>query len=146
MKRVYLSGGFVTDWQEEVKDYLTRVTGVIKVAYSPKDFEFEGAARSMVGADIYAPLDKIAIQEADIVFGYLECDNPTPINIVGELCYGKGLGKVTVLVDEWSGVKELPTGPWFKDHYLHMIREWADFVESDFGRALEILGHLVTME
>jgi len=94
---------------------------------------------------MYSSMDRLAIDNSDIVFGYLEADNPTPINTVAELCYGKGKGKTTILCDEWhrdnlANLRTLkPNGDWYKPHYLDMVREWVDFYETDFGRAKELL-------
>jgi hypothetical protein len=150
MKKVYLSGGFVTGWQEEVE---ARVEADF---YNPEKLKIPSVPQPY-SPDIYAPLDRIAIENSDIVFGYLEASNPTPINIVAEMCYAKGLGKITILCNEWTEerfkAKELKTqftsdpesndATWFKIHYLDLVLNWMDFVETDFGIAIEILKKVI---
>jgi len=149
-KKVYLSGGFVTSWQEEVMEAVPEAE-----FYNPKDFDMAGLLRTPV--DIYAPMDRIQIEDSDIVFGYLEASNPTPINIVAECCYAKALGKIVVLCNEWTEenikrdnlratqFKDENGRTWFRPHYLDLVCYWLDFVETDFGHAINILRRLVEM-
>jgi len=91
------------------------------------------------------------IRECDIVFAYLEASNPVIINIALELGFAKGLGKVTILVNEWTeeniskGMLETlkPNGNWFKPRYLEMLIDWCDFVVTDFKDGIELLKKFV---
>lgn len=146
-KKVYLSGGLVTDWQNEV------MSKVDADFYNPAEFELGGKPR--VGPEVYAPLDRIKIEECHIVFGYLEASNPTPINVMVECGYGKGLGKIVILCNEWTedntkngtlkatSYKDRSGRVWFKPHYLDLVRNWFDFVIADFGHAIDLLKELV---
>lgn len=141
MKKVYLSGGFVTNWQDELIDNMPNI-----IFYDPRKLGIDGLPR--LPPSIYAPMDKKMIEDCDIVFAYLEADNPTPINIIAELCYAKGLGKTTIFCVEWTqqNIQKLrtlkPNGDWFKPHYLDMVIFWMDFVFTDFGQAKQLLSIL----
>ena len=155
--KIYLCGGLVTDWQEEVMDHFVGDEWNVEF-YNPDDFMLGGSmGRPELGA--YSPMDRLKIQGADIVFGYMEASNPTPINIALEMGYAKGLGKITILCNEWTPenfsqrtLKCLATSnsevyaTWFKAHYVDMLNDWMDFTEPDFGIAVEILKKIVKYE
>lgn len=156
MKNIYLSGGTVTGWQDRVIE-----------ALSDYDVEFYNPAKLVLGPldrpelRIYGPMDRTKIVDCDIAFGYLEKSNPTPINTALELGYAIGLGKKTILCNEWTidafekgDMKCLSTNSvdgkamatWFKPHYVDLLNDWVDFVEPDFGIAIEILKKVVNYE
>jgi len=149
MKKVYLSGGLVSNWQEEVVDAVP-----MAIFYNPKDFSLGGIPRP--DSRIYAPMDRLKIDECDIVFGYLEASNPTPINVIAECSYGKGRGKTIIFCNEWiekniqlgmlkaTSFKDGEGRTWFKPHYFDLVSHWFDFVETDLGRAIDILREIVT--
>jgi len=153
LKKIYLSGGTVTGWQDRVISELEEL-----------DVDFYNPARLVLGPldkpepRIYSPMDKTKIAECDIIFGYLEKTNPTPINVALEFGYAIGLGKRSVLCNEWTAdafeKKELKClmtdsadgkacATWFKPHYVELLNDWVDFVEPDFGIAIEILKKVV---
>lgn len=149
---VYLSGGTVSDWQDRIIQYFAAESWV--EFYNPKKFKL--GPMEAPELRIFGPMDLNRIKECDILFAYLEKTNPTPVNVALELGCAKGLGKITILCDEWTpeayDKKELRTmattdpnvqATWFKPHYVDLLNSWADFVEPDFGIALEILKHLV---
>ena len=147
-KNVYLSGGLVTRWQDEV------IRAVPDASYyNPASFEMEGMDR--LSPRLYAPMDMYQIRDCDIFFGYLESSNPTPINVILELGYAKGLNKTTILCNEWTeesiknstlkavGYLDKDGRTWFKPHYLDLVLYMVDFVETDLGMAMQILKKLV---
>jgi hypothetical protein len=153
--KVYLSGGTVTDWQDEVID---RFVGWDNVEfYNPKTFEVGADTRP--SPSLYSPMNKHKIDECDIVFAFLESSNPTPINIVAEVGYALGRGKIVVFCNNWTenvyksgDLRCLMTeqdgvrATWFKPHYLAQVMEWVDFYEEDFGIAIELLKKLISYE
>lgn len=151
MKRVYLSGGTVTGWQNYI---ISRVEGVD--FYNPAQFKL--GSLIMPELRLFGPMDKTKIRECDVLFGYLEASNPTPINVALELGYAKGLGKITVLCNEWTedrfksrqlkcqettDAMKAAMATWFRPHYVDLMNSWADFVETDFGLAIELLKKVV---
>jgi len=144
-KRVYLCGGFRSGWQRKViqalEDYSVDW-------FNPAE---QKIGEDLLPLDLYSPLDEIKLRECDIVFAYLEASNPVIINIALELGFAKGLGKVTILVNEWTeeniskGMLETlkPNGNWFKPRYLEMLIDWCDFVVTDFKDGIELLKKFV---
>lgn len=156
--KIYLSGGTVTGWQNVVMDRFTADKWV-------DSLEFYNPAGLVLGPISipelaqYGPMDRIKIEECDIAFGYLEKSNPTPINVALEMGLAKGLGKRTILCNEWTkeaydakDMRALYTNPeggvatWFKPHYIDLLNSWMDFVEEDFGVAIEILRGVLEYE
>lgn len=148
--RVYLSGGFYTNWQQKVIDFVPEAE-----FYNPYTFEFRGLTVGQVPVEIYGPMDRTQIELSDVVFAYMEASNPTPINVCFEVGYALGLGKVVVLCNEWTQdnlkdnnlrAKEFKDGEgniWYKPHYFDLVNQSATFVESDFGRSMELLKMIV---
>ena len=149
--KVYLSGGTVTHWQDVVMHSLSHGLGNPPIAefYNPASFSVGSVGRP--GLSLYDPMDKLKIEQCDILFAYLEASNPTPINVALELGYAKGLGKLTILCNEWTekrfkegNLKTLENGAtWYKPWYCDLLNSWADFCEPDFGIAQELLKQVV---
>jgi len=164
LRKVYLSGGTVSGWQDVVEHRINppalamSVTPAIAEFYNPAKFKVGPVDRPDVR--MYGPMDRIKIEECDILFAYLEAGNPTPINVALELGYAKGLGKRTILCNEWTEAKwkagqlgcQRTTDPtnndaiWYKHWYVDLLNSWADFQESDFGLAMELLKQVLEYE
>ena len=144
--RVYLSGGFVTDWQLKVIESVPEAE-----FYNPADFELRGLKAGQIPVGIYGPMDLAQIKLCDVVFAYLESSNPTPINVCFEVGYALGLGKIVIFCNEWTydnikannlravEFKDAEGNTWFRVHYSDFINNSVNFYETDFGRAIEIL-------
>ena len=152
-KKVYLCGGLVTEWQVEVMNALHKEDIMF---YNPMKFDITGEYPTI---EMYGPMDKIKIEDCDYVFAYLEASNPTCINVVGECCLAKGLGKRVILVNEWNeanykagNLKTLWTNSgandakWFKPRYLELFLSWMDFIVEDLGIGIEILRNVLEYE
>ena len=143
-KKVYLCGGFRSGWQRKV---IQALVDFPVEWFNPAD---QKLGEKYLPLELYSPLDEIKIRECDIVFAYLEASNPVIINIALELGFAKGLGKNTVLVNEWTeaniqkGILETlkPNGDWFKTGYLEMLIDWCDFIVTDINIGIEILKKL----
>jgi hypothetical protein len=125
--------------------------------YNPAELSVGSVGRP--GLEIYGPMDRVKIEQCDILFAYLEASNPTPINVALELGYAKGLGKMTILCNEWTEaafkagrLKALETNTppavatWLKPWYTDLLNSWSDFCEPDFGIAIEILKQVIEYE
>lgn len=152
MKRIYLSGGTVSGWQEYLINTLQSTLPRDSAEfYNPSAFKLGSLDRPELR--IFGPMDKLKIEECDILFGYLEATNPTPINVALEMGYAKGLGKLVILCNEWTPerfeAKSLrclePEGKatWFRPHYVDLMNSWADFCEQDFGLSIELLRRVI---
>jgi len=150
MVKVYLCGGLVSNWQTEVVETVSRICD---------DVELEFYRPDLYKRTDYSAMDKLKIEQCDILFAYLEKTNPTPVNIALEIGYAKGLGKIVILCNEWTienyannDLKTMATdsegskATWFKPRYLDMLIDWCDFVDEDFGRAIQLLGMIVKYE
>lgn len=144
-KNVYLCGGFRSCWQKKI---IQALEDFPVEWFNPADQKLDG---DYLPLELYSPLDEIKLRECDIVFAYLEASNPVIINIALELGFAKGLGKITILVNEWTEdnlkngklATSKPNEGWFKPRYLEMLLDWCDFVVTDLGIGIEILKKLL---
>lgn len=92
--RVFLSGRLESNWQQMV------ISQVPNLEYlDPRKHQLNAPNQ-------YAVWDLFHIAKADILFAYMERDNPSGYGLAGEVGYAKGLGKTIILVDEKSKVDE----------------------------------------
>jgi nucleoside 2-deoxyribosyltransferase len=86
--RVYLAGGLNSNWQDAV------------IAACP-GMEFENPRdNGTERLEEYGPLDFHRIKRSELVFAYLEADNPSGWGLATEVGYAYGLGKTVILVNE----------------------------------------------
>jgi nucleoside 2-deoxyribosyltransferase len=88
MSNVYLAGGFQSGWQQNISSH--------HKLFDPSQKEKSG----VWNIDKICTWDKYAIQKADIVFAYLERDNPSGIGLACEIGYARALNKTIILVNE----------------------------------------------
>ena len=86
--QIYLSGGMRSDWQDRV------MTAVPHHAY------FDPRQNDTKIAQEYTFLDLMHIEHADLVFAYLESDNPSGLGLALEVGYALGLGKPVIFVSD----------------------------------------------
>ena len=110
LPKVFLSGRLESCWQDEV---IAAVRGL--EFYNPKSHQIRDPRQ-------YTVWDMHHIRCADILFGYMEKDNPSGYGLATEIGYAKGLGKTIILVDERSRVDEQ-----FRK-YFAIAREASDVV------------------
>ena len=89
--RVYLAGGFNTNWQEKIIERLKDRF----VFLNPR-------SHGLHAPHLYAPWDIHFVRNCDILFGYMESSNPSGYGLAFEIGLSYGLGKTTILVDERS--------------------------------------------
>lgn len=87
--KVYLSGSLKSDWQDEVIDSMMYDCEII----DPRENDCNDP-------QVFTKKDLKGIRDCDIVFAYLEEDNPSGIGLALEVGYGKSLGKYIILVNE----------------------------------------------
>ena len=92
--RVYLCGGFHSNWHEQVERGVSAVKYLFRF-YNPKDKE-------MVRPEEYWPWDLQAIRKSDIVFAYFEkwCKEKCGAGAISEFGYAVGQNKLVILVNE----------------------------------------------
>ena len=108
--KIYLAGGMRSGWQD-------RVIEKIKECYGDEMVEFlDPRSHGLKEPAEYTKWDMNAIENCDVVFGYMEKDNPAGMNLMYEMGYGKGLGKEVFCVDEKAAADER------HDRYTKMIQ------------------------
>jgi len=99
MMKVYLSGGFHSDWQEIVKNSCPGIHFI-----NPKDHGLKDQKE-------FSLWDIVGVEQCDVVLAYMEADNPGGQGLCYECGYGKGKGKLVIIVDEKM------------DRYMGIVRE-----------------------
>jgi len=97
---VYLAGGFYSNWQELVKKY------------APGPTYLDPSATGLKNPAEYTKWDRTAIEISDIVFAYIEPDNPGGYALGYELGYADALRKDIILVCPPQPERERYFGMW----------------------------------
>lgn len=88
---IYLAGGFVSGWQDEV---IAALSGLEHVQF------FDPREHKLHDPRDYTKRDLKAIDECDMVFAHMEPDNPGWPNLAFEVGYAHHAGKKIVLVNQ----------------------------------------------
>jgi nucleoside 2-deoxyribosyltransferase len=118
MSKVYLAGGFRSGWMNAVISNHELI--------NPSKKEKDGNWN----INRICTWDKYAIQKADIVFAYLEEDNPSGIGLSCEIGYARALNKVVILVNGKDEEKFL------------FLNGFADIVFNNYTDGLDFLNRL----
>lgn len=127
MNKVYLAGGFKSDWANSVKQCSDKIHFI-----NPKDKEYKNGERITMNVNEYGKWDLHFIKQSDIVFVYVERTNTSCIGLSCEAGYAKGLGKTVITVLE-------PHHETIKDSYLSFITQVSDIVFSNLKDGVEYL-------
>ncbi len=122
--RVYLAGSLLSNWQDAIRTRLVNVE-----FYNPRTHGLENSKQCTVWDFHY-------IKQCDVLFAYMEQDNPSGYGLSVELGYAKGLGKTVILVDERSMVDSR-----FAKHFV-IVREAADLVFESIEEGINYLQRL----
>ena len=112
VQKVYLAGGYRTNWQEKVKE----LKGFKWL--DPKEKERPNGTAIPMSLNEYGTWDLHQIKQSDIVFVYAERTNKSCIGLSVESGYAKGLGKTVILVLE-------PNHETIDDRYLQFLKKAA---------------------
>jgi nucleoside 2-deoxyribosyltransferase len=126
-QKVYLAGGFKSDWANRVKECSNNFDWI-----NPKDKEYKNGERIVMNVDEYGKWDLHFIKQSDIVFVYVEKSNNSCIGLCVEAGFAKGLGKTVIVVLE-------PNNETIKDTYLSFITQVSDIVFKDLESGLNYL-------
>jgi len=118
IQKVYLAGGFNSDWRERVKN--------ISV---PMHF-FDPKLKPDKHWSEYGTWDVHYIKQCDIVFAYMEKTNPSGYGLSAELGYAKALNKTVIFVLERGHEK---------DRYFQFLKQFADVVYETLDEGIEFL-------
>ena len=125
--KIYLAGGFRSNWQERVKNHLKGKF----ILYNPREKEYSGSERFPMSLNEYGSWDLHHIKMSDIVFIYVERTNPGVAHLI-EASYAKGLGKTVILVLE-------PNNKHIEDRYLEFIKLISDVAFDNIEDGLNFL-------
>lgn len=89
--KIYLSGGLSSNWQKSIMDEFENDF----IFYNPRDHGLDDAK-------LYTAWDLYHIKISDIIFAYMEFDNPSGYGLTLEIGYAAALNKTIILVDEKS--------------------------------------------
>jgi len=126
-QKVYLAGGFKSDWHSNVMSSSELITWI-----NPKSKEYSNGERTTMSVAEYGKWDLHFIRQSNIVFIYVERDNTSCIGLSVEAGYARGLGKTVILVLE-------PNHETIKDSYLSFITQVADIVFNDLESGINYL-------
>jgi len=127
MNKVYLAGGFKSDWANSVRKCSDNIHFI-----NPKDKEFRNGERIVMNVNEYGKWDLHYIRNSDILFVYVERTNTSCIGLCCEAGYAKGLGKTVITVLE-------PNHETIKDNYLSFITQVSDIVFTNLEDGIEYL-------
>lgn len=125
MTRIYLAGGFQTDWQDRLIE-----------RYPAVDFE-DPRIHGLSDEEDYTEWDLAAIRRSEILFGYFEASNPAGFALALEIGYAKALEKEIIYVDEMSEHGQVPS------RYLGMMRAVSDRTFTSFDKAVDYVSTLI---
>jgi len=94
MMKVYLAGGMKTNWQDTVKTECCKIGFIF---FNPMDHECNMPLE-------YVNWDIHHVKHCDILFGYMEKDNPSGLGLAVEVGVAYQAGKTIILVDEKSNI------------------------------------------
>jgi len=119
--KVFLSGRLESSWQDKV------ITEVPNVEYfDPRSHELRNSTQ-------YSMWDTYHVKRANILFGYMEKDNPSGYGLATEIGYARGLGKMVILVDEKSRDDKQFS------KYFALVREASDIVFDSLEEGIAFL-------
>lgn len=125
-QKVYLAGGFRSDWQLKIK----KLNGFIWL--DPKEKERPKGVEIPMSLGEYGTWDLHFIKSSDIVFAYAEKTNTSCIGLAVEIGYAKGLNKTVILVLE-------PNNETIDDKYLQFLKIAANITFDNFQDGLNYL-------
>ncbi|MCW2260114.1 MULTISPECIES: nucleoside 2-deoxyribosyltransferase domain-containing protein [Sphingobacterium] len=122
MNKLYLAGGFIGGWQDEVIKQLQNNFII-----------FDPLGHALKESNKYTHWDLFYVDKCDILFGYMSESNPSGYGLALEIGYARAKNKLIILVDERSKKDNL-----FKK-YFAICHESTDVICSSLQEAIEYL-------
>lgn len=123
MQKVYLAGGMRSDWREVIKKECKEF-----VFFCPKDKEVSYEMK----VEEYGTWDLHYIKQADIIFCYMEKNNPSGIGLACEMGFAYGIGKTVVLILENGN-------EYTEERYLNFLRKVSHVTFPNFQDGIKYL-------
>ena len=120
--KIYLSGGMKnSNWQLKVENECNEHHDIKFI--NPRNHGFNNPKE-------YTVWDLEGVKNSDVVFAYLERDNPSGFGLTLEVGYAIGLGKTVILIDEKD------------NNYTQIIRSSVSICFDDLDKGIEFLKSL----
>lgn len=123
MMNVYLSGGMRSNWQDKVRASCPLSQGVY---IDPRKHGLDDPSS-------YAAWDLAGVKKSDIVFAYMEANNPSGVGLSLEVGYAKALGKLIIFADEKN------------DRRMAIVRAIADIVVEGLPAGIKVLASFIEL-
>lgn len=125
--KVFLSGGMnESNWQQEVIDFVGK-DGFIY--FNPRE-------HSLINPSEYTMWDLFYVKNCQVLFAYMQKDNPSGFGLTLEIGYAAALGKQIILIDEKSVSDKI-----FEQKFK-IVRESSSIVFDSFSDGLTFLKKL----
>ncbi len=121
----YLAGGMRSDWRERFIDEVDKE--FLHPKYIGK-MAIRWLTPQRLPSPDYVENDLHLVSNADILFGYLEKDNPSGLGLVAEMGFAKALGRQIIFVNEQGD-----------DRYTEFLCVMSDDYFTDFDEAVQRL-------
>jgi nucleoside 2-deoxyribosyltransferase len=122
MEKVYLAGTLNTTWQNRVIESLRGKF----IFYNPQEHSLEESK-------MYTVWDLHYLKKSNIIFAYLNNENPSGYGLTLEIGYARALNKTIILVDEKS-----QNNPVF-EKYFRIVRDSSSIVFDSLELGLKYL-------
>lgn len=120
--KVYLAGGMNSNWQQNIINELKEDF----VFFNPIDHQLDKSVE-------YTNWDIFFLKKCDIVFAFMEKDNPSGFGLTLEIGFANALNKTIILVDEKS-----KSNIQFKNKF-QIVRASSSVIFEDFTKGLDYL-------
>jgi nucleoside 2-deoxyribosyltransferase len=120
--KVFLSGGFKSNWQSKVIEELNDKF----IFFNPREHGLEHS-------DFYTTWDIHFVKECDILFAYMEETNPSGYGLAFELGVAYSLNKTIILIDEKS------KGEATFANYFKILYKPSGVILTNFSEGIEYL-------
>jgi hypothetical protein len=128
MNKIYLAGGMKSGWQEKI---IKRFEG---------QFDFYNPAKhGLINSSEYTTWDMHYVKQCDILFAFMESDNPSGFGLTLEIGLAKSLNKTIILIDEKS------KGDVSFAKKFAIVREVANVVFEDISKAESFLSSFLNV-
>lgn len=121
---VYLAGGMNnSDWQSRV---INEVKSKDILFYNPREHQLNDSTE-------YTVWDLYYVKKCDILFAYMQKDNPSGIGLTLEVGYARAIDKTIILIDERSAEDEV-----FASRF-EIVRQSASIVFDSLEKGIDFL-------
>lgn len=126
--RIYLAGGLRSNWQQRIiREYQDDF-----IFFNPIEHGLESSSKE------YTTWDLHFLEKSDIVFAYLEENNPSGIGLALEVGFAKAKGKTIILVDERSSTDKR------FERYFRIVHECSSVTFYSIEKGMSYLGRFAT--